>query len=55
MAQSTYFKWKSGYAGMSLSELKRMKQLEEENIRLKRMYANLRIDNELLKEVIVRR
>lgn len=52
MGQSTYFKWKSRYAGMSLSELKRLKQLEEENTRLKRMYANLSIDNELLKEVL---
>ena len=52
MGQSTYFAWKSKYAGMTVSELKRMKQIEEENARLKRMYANLSIDHELLKEVL---
>jgi putative transposase len=52
IGQSTYFTWKSKYAGMNTSELKRMKRLEEENSRLKRMYANLSIDNELLKEVL---
>lgn len=52
IGQSTYFGWKSKYAGMSASELKRMKQLEEENLRLKRMFADISIDHELLKEVL---
>jgi putative transposase len=52
MGNSTYFAWKAKYAGMSLSELKRLKQLEEENSRLKRMYASLSLDHELLKEVL---
>lgn len=52
MGQSTYFSWKSKYAGMNVAELKRLKQLEEENLRLKRMYASLSLDHELLKEVL---
>ena len=52
MAYSTYFSWKSKYAGMSVSDLKKMKNLEEENSRLKKMFANLSIDHELLKEVL---
>ena len=43
--------WKSKYAGMSLSELKRLKALEEENARLKRIVAQQALDNELLKEI----
>jgi len=52
MGQSTYFSWKSKYAGMSVSELKKLKQLEEENSRLKRMFADLSLDHELLREVL---
>ena len=51
-AESTYYVWKSKYEGMSIKELKRLKQLEEENQRLKKMYANLSMDHELLKEVL---
>ncbi len=50
--ESTYYAWKSKYAGMSLSELKRLKQLETENRRLKDMYATLSLDHALLKEVL---
>jgi putative transposase len=52
IAQSTYYKWKAKYGGMSLTELKRLKELEHENQRLKRMYANLSLDNEILREVL---
>lgn len=52
MGQSTYFAWKAKYAGMSITELKRLKQLEDENLRLKRMFASLSLDHELLKEVL---
>ena len=52
MAQSTYYQWKSRYGGMSMSELKRSKSLEEENRRLKQMYATLSMDHEILKEII---
>lgn len=50
--QSTFYQWKSKYGGMSVSELKRLKAIEDENSRLKRMYANLSMDHELLKEVL---
>ena len=52
VGQSTLYTWKSKYAGMSVSELKRLKALELENSRLKRMYAELSMDNEIMKEVI---
>jgi len=51
-AQSTYYQWKSKYGGMSASELKRLRDIEEENKRLKRMYADLSLDHELLKDVL---
>lgn len=52
ISHSTYHKYKAKYGGMELSDLKRLKQLEEENRRLKRMYAELSLDNEILKDVI---
>ncbi len=52
VSSSTFYKWRSKYAGMSSKELKRIKELEEENVRLKQMYANLSLDYELAKEII---
>jgi putative transposase len=52
VGQSTYYKWKAKYDGMSLAELKRLKELEHENQRLKRMYADLSLDHEILREVL---
>lgn len=52
IGESTYFAWKAKYAGMNVSELKKLKQLEKENSQLKRMYANLSMDHELLREVL---
>ena len=52
VAQSTYYAWKSKYAGMSVAELKRLKALEEENRRLKHMYAELSLDHKILKDII---
>ncbi len=52
IANSTYYKLKSKYAGMSVSELKRLKELERENQRLKAMFADLSLDHQILKEVI---
>jgi putative transposase len=43
---------KAKYSGMSVSELKRLKELEEENRRLKQMYANLSLEHEVLKDII---
>lgn len=52
IGESTIYAWQSKYGGMELSELKRLRQLEEENNRLKKMYATLSLDHELLKEVL---
>lgn len=52
IANSTYYKMKSKYAGMSLSDLKRLKELERENQRLKAMYADISLDHKILKEVV---
>ncbi len=52
IARSTYYKWKSKYGGMELSELKRLKELEAENRRLKQMYADLSLDHRILKDVV---
>ena len=48
----TFYKWRSKYAGMNAKELKRLKELEQENRRLKQMYATLALDHQMAKEVI---
>ena len=51
-SRATFYKWKAKYSGMSASELKRLKELEEENRRLKQMYADLSLEHEVLKDII---
>jgi putative transposase len=51
-SKASFYKWKAKYSGMSVSELKRLKELEEENRRLKQMYANLSLDYQVLKEIV---
>ena len=51
-SKASFYKWKGKYSGMSVSELKRLKELEEENRRLKQMYANLSLEHAALKEII---
>ena len=51
-SKATFYKWKARYGGMRVSEVKRMKELEEENRRLKQMYANLSLEHEVLKDII---
>lgn len=51
-SDATYYNWKSKYGGMEASDVKRLKELEEENRRLKQMYAELSLDHKLLKDVI---
>ncbi len=48
----TYYSWKSKYGGMDASELKRMKEMEAENAKLKRMYADMALENAAMKELI---
>ena len=52
ISSSTFYKWRSKYAGMDGKELKRLKELEEENIKLKQMYASLALDHQMAKEII---
>ena len=48
----TFYKWKAKYGGMQVDEAKRLKQLEEENSKLKRIVADLTLDNVMLKDVL---
>lgn len=52
ISPGTYYNWKSKYGGMGASELKRVKELEAENAKLKRMYADLALENEAIKHVL---
>jgi len=51
-SEATYYKWKSKYGGLDASELKRIRELEAENAKLKRMYAEMAMVNDALKELI---
>ena len=51
-SRASFYKWKAKYSGMDVSELKRLKELEEENRRLKQMYADLSLKHEVLKDII---
>lgn len=55
ISEATFYNWKSRYGGMEASDVKRMKELEEENSRLKRMYANLAMDNEILRDLFTKK
>lgn len=52
VSKASFYKWRERYGGMNSDELKRLKLLEEENRRLKHMYAELAIDLKLAKEII---
>ncbi len=52
ISEQTYFRWKKKYAGLGISELRRLRQLEEENRRLKRMVADLSLDKQMLQDVL---
>ena len=52
ISEQTYYRWKKKYAGLLPSELKRLRQLEEENRRLKQMVAELSLDKHMLQEVL---
>ncbi len=55
VSQATYYKWKSKYGGMGTSDIRRLKDLEKENRKLKNMFANLSHENEVLKDVIAKK
>jgi len=52
ISPKTYYRWKSKYGGMSVPETRRLKQLEEENTRLKRLVADQALDNSILKDLL---
>lgn len=52
ITEATYYNWKSKYGGMEASDIKRLKELEDENRRLKQMYAELCLDNRILKDIV---
>lgn len=54
ISKATLYRWKSKYGGMESSDVKRLKDLEEENARLKRMYTELCLDHTILKDVITK-
>ena len=55
ISSATFFNWKSKYGGLEVNELKRLRELEEENSRLKKMYADVSLDNQILKDVITKK
>ena len=55
VSRSTFFKWRSKYGGATVSELARLKELEAENAKLKRMYAELALENAAIKDVLHRK
>jgi len=52
ISQATFFKWKQKYGGLSVSDARRLRELEQENARLKKMLANVMLDKEILEEIV---
>ena len=52
ISDATYYNWKAKYGGMVASDIKRLKELEDENRRLKQMYAELSLEHKVLKDII---
>lgn len=55
ISETTFFNWKKKYSGLGVSELRRLKQLEEENKQLKKLVADLSLDKQMLQEVIAKK
>ena len=55
VSPATFYQWRSKYGGLDASDLKRMKDLEEENRRLKQMFAELSLDHKILKDIVERK
>ena len=52
VSEVTYYRWRKEYGGMNTTQAKRLKELEKENGRLKKLVANLSLDNDILKEAV---
>jgi putative transposase len=55
MSSATFYKWRAKYGGMDASLMKRMKELEDENRRLKKMYAETKLEAEIVKEAMAKK
>ncbi len=55
VSPATFYQWRSKYGGLEASDLKRIKELEEENRRLKQMFAELSLDHKILKDIVERK
>jgi putative transposase len=55
VSQQTIYRWKQKYGGLEASELRRLKQLEAENARLKKLVADQALDNQMLKELLAKK
>jgi putative transposase len=55
ISQATYYNWKKKYGGLDPSELRRLRQLEEENNKLKKMVAELSLDKQMLQDVLTKK
>ena len=55
ISDATYYQWKSKYGGMEASDIRKLRELEDENRRLKQMYADLSLENRALKDVIAKK
>lgn len=55
ISSGTFYKWRSRYGGMDASLLKRVKELEQENARLKKMYANVQLEADAMKEALTKK
>lgn len=55
ISEATFYNWRAKYGGMQVSEVKRLKELEEENRRLKKVYAELSLQNEIIKEALTKK
>jgi len=55
ISDATFYNWKAKYGGLSVSDLKRLKELEAENAKLKKMYADLALENEAIRAVLNRK
>ena len=52
VSEQTYYRWRKEYGGMGVEQAKRLKELEKENVRLKKLVADLSLDNAILKETV---
>lgn len=55
ISDATFYNWKKRYGGMTVDELKRLKELEYENARLKKMYSNLSLEHDAVKELLAKK